>query len=90
MTSLRDVGPPPVHRWPPQACRGVSDPDMFFPSKTGTGPGSQGRAKAFCAVCSARTQCRDYAMPITDLHGIWGEMNQSERERARKQQKEEA
>lgn len=89
MTTVRDVGPPPVGSWPPRACEGART-ELFFPSRDGTNPGADVRAKEYCRRCLALEECRAYALPITDLAGVWSGMNQSERERARKQQKEEA
>lgn len=91
MTTIRETGPPPVHTWPPRACAGI-DTRLFFPGKEGGGreAGVEQQAKAVCRRCAAQRFCRAYAIPIADLSGVWGSMNENERARVRKarQQKE--
>lgn len=89
MSTLRDAGPPPVDAWPPQACRGY-DTRMFFPGKEGGGRNRvlEGMAKAVCRRCEAFDWCEAYSLPIVDLSGVWAGMNENERTRARKKQKE--
>lgn len=89
MSTLRDTPAPPLEQWPPQACA-VADWQMFFPGGDDGGrrARAEAQAKAYCRVCDARRHCEAYALPIVDLAGVWGEMTQSERARARKKQKE--
>lgn len=37
------------------------------------------RAKAICSECSAREECLEYALDIREPHGVWGGLNESER-----------
>lgn len=66
---------------PRRACRNA-DPRLFFPP---AGSSQQAKeAKAICSGCKILTACLDYALPITDLHGIWGGTNKGEREAIRR------
>lgn len=56
------------------ACVGMPT-EMFFP---GRGE-SASAAKVVCEVCPVAEPCLDYALRITEKHGIWG--GTSERER---------
>ena len=38
------------------------------------------RAKAICATCPVREPCLEYALRIREPHGIWGGLNESERQ----------
>ena len=38
------------------------------------------RAKAICKTCSVRSDCLEYALRIREPHGIWGGLNEAERE----------
>jgi WhiB family redox-sensing transcriptional regulator len=91
VSTVRDTGPPPVDRWPLQACRNT-DTRVFFPGKEGGGRdwGLERLAKSICQRCAAMRQCRAYAIPIADLGGIWGSMNENERTRVRKKRAAEA
>lgn len=67
--------------WQEQAaCRGVPDPDIFFP-KIGPAPA----AKAICAGCPVAVDCLNFALaqPI-DPSGIWGNTNREERKELRR------
>jgi len=56
------------------ACRG-KDTDIFFPTRgADTGP-----AKAICAVCTVRPECRTYALATQQRFGIWGGLSERER-----------
>jgi WhiB family redox-sensing transcriptional regulator len=41
-------------------------------------------ARAICALCSVIDPCRQYAIPISELHGVWGGLSENQRRRARK------
>lgn len=83
--------PPPVERGPDMswledaACRGV-DPALFFPERGA----STREAKAICAECPVREQCRDYALDTNQKHGIWGGLSERERRRIRSKRFREA
>lgn len=56
---------------------------MFFPER-----GQPGReAKAVCARCPVRRECREYAEgdPEAMLHGVWGGTTAKERARERRE-----
>lgn len=64
------------------ACRGV-DPDTFFSPETERGPRRRAResaAKALCAQCPVRRECLDHALAVREPFGVWGGLNQTERE----------
>jgi WhiB family redox-sensing transcriptional regulator len=69
---------------PSRACADVGDGwRMFFPRA-----GDNARdAKAVCAVCPVRVQCAAYALPLIDLHGVWGGTTHSERRAIREGRK---
>ena len=54
--------------------------EIFFPD-----PGDDLEpARAICARCPVTAECREYAIPISELHGVWGGMSEHERRRARR------
>lgn len=56
-------------------CKDVADPDIFFPER-----GRNGRAaRAICADCPVKEECRDYAVEMGEDFGIWGGLNERER-----------
>lgn len=60
------------------ACRGIAEPDLFFPERGG----SEGReAKAVCADCAVRAECLEYAVRWRIDQGIWGGLSARERRR---------
>src|SRR5262249_34397663 len=55
----------------------------FFPRR-----GESAReAKAICASCPVRAQCRDFALREKITHGVWGGMTELERRQVRRQRK---
>jgi len=78
-----------VETWPPRACTG-SDTRLFFPGNENGGRDwvLERLAKSICHRCQALDACKAYAVPVADLSGIWAGMNENERTRARKKQKE--
>jgi WhiB family redox-sensing transcriptional regulator len=53
------------------------DPEIFFPPR---GPRKDSTAKAICATCPVRRECRQYALKASEEHGVWGGLNAAERE----------
>lgn len=64
-------------RWQQFALCQEVDPEAFFPERGG----SIKDAKATCARCDVRTQCREWAIVNNMQIGVWGGL--SERERAK-------
>ena len=62
-----------------------SDPDLFFPIATVTGPAARQAeaAKAVCAPCAVRASCLSYALEAKP-EGIWGGTTPDERRPARR------
>ena len=54
--------------------------EIFFPTRGE----DLDPARAICAHCPVIDQCRDYAIPISELHGVWGGLSENERRRERK------
>lgn len=80
MTSLSTVGLPPHADDPRCACKG-EDVDLFFP-KQGY-PWAAREAKEICRRCPLEVQCREWAIPVTDLVGIFGATTGADRKRIR-------
>jgi WhiB family transcriptional regulator, redox-sensing transcriptional regulator len=54
--------------------------EIFFPTRGE----SLDPARAICAHCPVIAECRDYAIEISELHGVWGGLSENERRRERK------
>ncbi|MFR9802787.1 WhiB family transcriptional regulator [Pseudonocardia sp. RS010] len=66
------------------ACRG-QEPELFFPvGNAGPALAQTAKAKAVCARCPVRRQCRDWARAHEDS-GVWGGEDEYERREARDQ-----
>jgi WhiB family redox-sensing transcriptional regulator len=66
--------------WRSAACQ-EADPEMFFPvASIGPGAGEIAQAKAVCAACWVRRQCLQYALATHQAHGVWGGMDEEERQ----------
>lgn len=60
------------------ACRGIKNPDIFFPH----GNGSTAEALAICAECPVKDLCRQDAIDHNRI-GIWGGTTRPERRAVR-------
>jgi WhiB family redox-sensing transcriptional regulator len=58
-----------------------SHPDLFFPGKDDSKQAAA--ALALCRRCPVLTECRAWAIPISDLYGIVGGTTRKERQRLR-------
>ncbi|MEV1070163.1 WhiB family transcriptional regulator [Streptomyces sp. NPDC050263] len=66
------------------ACLRV-DPDLFFPvGHTGPALDQIEEAKAVCGRCPVLEQCRDWAVEVGQVEGIWGGTTESERRALRR------
>lgn len=54
-----------------------SDPELFYPDKTGRENGRA--AKRICQGCPARTDCLRHAIENRETYGIWGGLSPRER-----------
>jgi WhiB family redox-sensing transcriptional regulator len=74
-----------THGWElDAACRGEDASLFFAPSyfeKREEKEAREARAKRFCARCSVREMCLEYALRIREPHGVWGGLNEVERRR---------
>ena len=65
------------------ACRGPKS-SVFFPPASGERRDDrelrEARAKVICGECAVRAECLDYALAIKEPHGIWGGLNEHERQ----------
>ena len=69
--------------WQGQAlCQGVRS-SLFFPPSTSEKKDEkerrESRAKAICGRCRVIVPCRQYALALKEPYGIWGGLNESER-----------
>jgi WhiB family redox-sensing transcriptional regulator len=67
------------------ACR--YDPDLFFSEGDPAAPAVAAqieRAKQVCAGCPVRRACLEWAMARNEKEGIWGGLDEGERQRARR------
>lgn len=72
----------PTPKWHLRAaCRGVADPEIFFPEKT---TGSRSEATKYCMACPVRATCEADATTMNEQFGIWGGKTPSARRRERK------
>jgi WhiB family redox-sensing transcriptional regulator len=79
---------PPVASWPRRACEG-RDTSLWFPEYGASDAQLlRSRAKRICRGCAARLACREYAVPIAELDGIWAAMTPGDRERERKRRRQ--
>jgi WhiB family redox-sensing transcriptional regulator len=65
------------------ACRGPQS-TVFFPPATFERKElrlrRERRAKAICATCTVAAQCLAFALRNREPHGVWGGLNESERD----------
>jgi WhiB family redox-sensing transcriptional regulator len=65
------------------ACRGP-DATLFYPPAVAEPrpdrEARERRAKAICAVCPVRDPCLTVALDTREPHGIWGGLNETERQ----------
>ncbi|MEO8477828.1 MAG: WhiB family transcriptional regulator [Actinomycetota bacterium] len=74
------------------ACRGEDSSYFYAPNyfeKRAQKNAREAVAKSLCAACPVREICLDYALDVSETHGIWGGYNEMERrailrERARR------
>ncbi|MEV7603622.1 WhiB family transcriptional regulator [Kitasatospora sp. NPDC089797] len=71
----------PWHRKPEGACRATECTALFRPSRE---PGAAAKerveaAKAVCAGCRVRVECRRHALAAREPHGVWGGLAEEER-----------
>jgi WhiB family transcriptional regulator, redox-sensing transcriptional regulator len=60
------------------------DPDLFFPvGSSGPALRQTMRAKAVCAQCPVRAECLAWALDTGQPHGVWGGLDEQEREQLR-------
>ena len=55
------------------------DPELFHPEKGQRA----GPAKRICMGCAVRGECREYAMGVPDMRGVWGATTERDRDRIR-------
>ena len=63
------------------ACRGM-DSTWFFPPDREQAKARSSRlakAKAVCARCPAKAECRDFALDNGELFGVWGGLSEDDR-----------
>jgi WhiB family redox-sensing transcriptional regulator len=71
-----------IFRWMDSAACADADPDIF----AGATSEDAAEAKAICAGCTVRPQCRDYALATGQEWGVWGGLSEAERKALLEQQ----
>jgi WhiB family redox-sensing transcriptional regulator len=69
--------------WRARGACTVVPTEMFFPER-GV---SLEPAKAVCGACPVSAQCREYALGVAELKGVWGGLGERERRRLRAQRR---
>lgn len=69
----------PLGDWVSEALCSQTDPEAFFPQHRGGTDKTADPAKAVCALCPVRQECRDYAFASKELWGVWGGVSEIER-----------
>lgn len=67
------------HDWRDLSTCSTVDPETFFP----TGPTKKvhlERAKRICSFCPVQQQCRDWAEETGEAFGVWGGLDEEERD----------
>ena len=90
----RITGPVRALPWADRALCAEVDPELFF-NDIGTtyvtiDGTREATAKAICRRCTAKPECREYAMSDPSLAGIWGGLTERERREWRGRQQREA
>src|SRR5215207_2668445 len=66
------------------ACRDVN-PELFFSAESERGMRKHARevlAKSLCGTCPVKRQCREHAVVVGEMYGVWGGTTEEEREPA--------
>ena len=66
-------------RWMQEGNCRTTDPDVFFPEKSGQAPHDVRNAKKVCGNCPVLTECLGYALSQEFVFGIWGGTTEDER-----------
>ncbi|QFG10312.1 WhiB transcriptional factor [Mycobacterium phage DyoEdafos] len=72
---------------PGALCKGIDDPEMFFPSQRKGGRKAAAEARKMCQRCPIQKRCLEWALDwdrehpdfYDRLEGIWGGTNEAER-----------
>ncbi|TCO59491.1 WhiB family transcriptional regulator [Actinocrispum wychmicini] len=87
MAELTRLPNPVAEAWDWQirgACRGQDSQYFFHPEhERGVARATrEKRAKEICQTCPVLVQCREHALTVRELYGIWGAMGEGERREA--------
>ena len=64
-----------IASWRADALCAQTDPVLFHPE-----PGQPTTpAKRICMTCPVRRECREHALAVEEMHGVWGGLGQNER-----------
>jgi WhiB family redox-sensing transcriptional regulator len=79
---------------PGALCKGIDDPDMFFPEQVAGGRKRAKQAALICQGCPVKRKCLDYALDWDREHpdyyerivGVWGGTTEAERRKMLKEE----
>lgn len=70
---------PEMPKLPEANCRGIINPNIFFPENKQQEAKSLPIVRIICGGCNNRKECLDYANEHDIFHGIWGGLTPDER-----------
>lgn len=75
----------PPGEWVEDAVCAQTDPEVFFPPRSGGAPTQEADALRVCAGCPVREQCLQYSIETRQWWGIWGGVSQRKRRKMLKE-----
>lgn len=83
------AGPASPAAWRTNAACRETDPDLFFPIGAGLAGRRQAEvAKGVCRSCPVMEQCAAHALAVREPYGVWGGLDERERERQIRRERE--
>lgn len=66
------------------ACRGIEDPDIFFPEVSQNNDIVWREARGYCGRCPVVIECAQYAIDNQMYFGMWGSLSPRQRQRKKR------
>jgi WhiB family redox-sensing transcriptional regulator len=70
---------PEMPDFPDANCKGIANPNIFFPENKHQEAKSLPIVRLVCGGCTHRKECLDYAETHKIFHGVWGGLTPEER-----------